>query len=122
MIGLGRAQSTTIAIWPGVERDARGRAGSRVRSAAMSVRTEDFAHAGLEQPPSPPPARDGPRRLTDPREDPRVRAKREAELETAREAERRRLRRLRYSVAALIVVDVIAGTWIYLHAPEALPS
>jgi hypothetical protein len=87
----------------------------------MSVRTDDFAHAGLEQPPSPP-ARDGPRRLTDPREDPRVRARREADLEIARDAERRRLTRLRYSVAALIVVDVIAGTWIYLHAPRALPS
>lgn len=87
----------------------------------MSVRAEDRARPGIEQVPPVKQARDEPRRLSDP-EDPQIRAEREAKREADREAERQRLSRLRYSVAALIVVDLIVGTWIYLHAPEALPT
>jgi hypothetical protein len=80
----------------------------------MTARVSESPTPGFEPPPPAPNDGGEPARLID--KD--VLEQRDAD----QKAQRQKLERLRYSIAALLVADAIVGAWIYLHAPGALAS
>jgi hypothetical protein len=76
----------------------------------MAARSKGLAESDPRETLSPTVASDGPKALAKPGD-----YEETAESRSARS-------RLRKSVAALLVLDLVAGAWMYLHAPELLPK